>query len=61
MTTAEALKTVEQYGTDWCYPGLLETLEAMEAAYQRDELYSAERKAFRIVWNDFVTMFAVAQ
>ena len=59
MTTAEALKIVENYGSDWRLPGLLETLEQMHEENQRDGLTSAESRAFRIVFNGLEEIFNV--
>lgn len=60
MTTGEALEIVKNYGESWGYPGMLETLEGMLEANHRDELYFEEKKAFRIVWNEFSRMFQPA-
>ncbi len=60
MTTGEALKIVENYGSDWRLPGLLETLEQMYEENQRDGLTSAESRAFRIVFDGLEEMFGVA-
>lgn len=51
MTTAEALKIVENYGAMWQYPGLLETLQGMYESNQAGTLFSDEEKAFQIVFN----------
>lgn len=60
MTTGEALEIVQNYGSDWRLPGLLETMEQMYEEYQRDGLNSIESKAFRIVWDEMAELFRVA-
>lgn len=59
MTTGEALKIVENYGNSWGYPGLLETLEGMMAAKSRNDLFSSEETALKIVWNGLTEFFNV--
>ena len=59
MTTGEALKIVQNYGSDWRLPGLLETMEQMYEENQRDGLNSIESKAFRIVWGELAELFRV--
>lgn len=58
MDITKALKIVENYGDSWGYPALLETLQGMHDAYQRDELNDQECRAFRVVWNQFSRLLA---
>lgn len=48
MPMQEAIAIVNQYGADWNLPGLLETVEQMDAAYNADELTETQRRAYRL-------------
>jgi hypothetical protein len=61
MTTAEAIKIVENYGALWQYPGLLETVQGMYESSRAGTLLSDEETAFHIVYNGLTEIFNVAE
>jgi hypothetical protein len=56
MDITKALEIVEQYKTNWCISGTLETLQQM-SNNQRD-LSEEEYSAYRLAMNEFRRLFA---
>lgn len=59
MTITEALAVVEQYKTDWCISGTLETLQEMSNNVR--DLSEIEHRAYRLAMNEFRRLFAPVQ
>lgn len=60
MNFQEALSIVEEVKANNRLPGLLETLEFMSVASNREELTGQELRAFRVVFNEMGKLFAPA-
>lgn len=57
MHIQDAIDIVNQYGIDWNLPGLLETVEQMDAAYKADELTDIQRRAYRMFIGEMEQLF----
>ena len=60
MNQSEALLICEEYRAEYGHPGLLEAMEAMQDAYERDELETRQRIAFRVAMAGFRRLLAPA-
>ena len=60
MNFAQALEIVQEFQKNWQLPGLLETLEFMSEARNREELTGQELRAYRVVFNEMGKLFAPA-
>ena len=58
MNFNEALEVVEIYKTNYGFPGLLETLEAMREDFEW--LDRTQQQAFRVVFREMAKLFAPA-
>ena len=58
MTFEQAMAVVEDYKTNYGFPGLLETLEDMRE--NTEWLDRTQRQAFRVVFNEMALLFAPA-
>lgn len=60
MTFQEALAIVQEVQANNRLPGLLETMEFMSNAANREEFTGQELRAFRVVFNEMGKLFAPA-
>ena len=60
MTFQEALNIVQEFRANNRLPGLLETLEFMSEARNREEMTGEELRAYRVVFNEMSKLFAEA-
>jgi hypothetical protein len=60
MNFTQALEVVQEVQRNWQLPGLLETMEFMSEAKNREELTGQELRAYRVVFNEMGKLFAPA-
>ncbi len=60
MNFDQALQVVQEVQKNWQLPGLLETLEFMGEARNREELTGQELRAYRVVFTEMGRLFAPA-
>ena len=58
MNFEQALEIVREVQANWQLPGLLETLEFMSEAKNREELTGQELRAYRVVFTEMSKLFA---